>query len=429
MPNDRVEQRCAPPLREFPGLLAPRFVLRSTPPMPTRPTRATAAVGIGATLLVSALPAVAQPAAPPTDDSSPRGEEPEVVPPSRFRGSTFTWNHTVRTSQTSRRAADMTSPLYAWGLALVPTFQLLDAPRDRLAAFAELGVYLPIASPGPYLSVDLAEGDVVTLEDPFLGLEYAHTLWETGGPRPPLHATVGALSGRLVFPASDTSRRNDRYLATSIGPTLGQRIGLLGPAAAGLTHVELALDLRWAHVFAKYAVVDRAYLRRPFQTERWSIADVLAGDSDTQNQLVGALSARLPIYRGASVAGGAALVDLIQADSGADPCTTTALGTACAPHIGDARTHFPSTVLRASVGYDWSGVVQTSAGYATATSWIIDMPRGTYVQLYFDVIVQLDRLGQSAGGRTPQPARAVGAAEPAAERSPGAGSMAGRTGG
>lgn len=336
---------------------------------------------------------------PGPDALTPGAAEPTPLP---WRGTTFTFNQAGTTTMfgVGRDNIGSEGEFYGWDFTLRPIYYLLDLPKDKLAATAEIGFATELTN-----SDTTADRNETQFKDIQLGLLYTRDLWESGGAERGEYATTGELALRGLLPTSPSSYDTGKYLTLAVGPTLQQKVKLLGSKADGLNSALVRLGLTYSHLFSAASTPTNPDLHVPRQnaTGQTIDSDQLRGNSFDIDRLTTRVSVWVPLYKDLLLrtafglisrwrhdfedgAGAGAGCDVVIAN---DPCVE-------ATRLEDRALYHPSTSFDLALSYPIYEVVGLTLGYSNETAQIgEDGQRRNFfyspeAQFYLDITANLD---------------------------------------
>ena len=357
--------------------------------------------------------------------------EAEVKPttPLRWRETTFTWNQAATTTMVGvgRDNIGSEGEFYGWDFTFRPNFYIVDLPKDKVRAFAEIGWRTELTdSAAPGWSGSTTDRNETLFKDMQLGLGYTRTLFESGGSDAKEYVTTGSLTGRFVLPTSEASSNQGRYLSTSLALGAKQKIKILGTNAAGLNNVTVGVTGSWGHLFARSYEPTNADIDVPRQNASGSTfeSDVLGGATFDPNRLIASLTVDLPLYQDLSLSTNFRIVGRFKHDfeagGGSDAgCDVAIANDSCvqASRLDDRNLYQPLTTFDVSLSYPIYQVVDLTLGYANETFWIGEDGNRRNIfyspdaQFYLDIVANLDviytKVADAAGGKKAKAARAT----------------------
>jgi hypothetical protein len=342
------------------------------------------------------------------DRATPNGD-PETgkgpTKPLPWRGTTFTWNQAGTTSifGVGGDQIGYENEFYGWDFTFAPNIYIVDAKKDKLRAFAEIG-----------WATELTNSDVTTdrnetlFKDMQLGLGYTRSLLELQKAE---YKTDGSITGRLVLPTSEASYNQGRYLTTALGLGVKQTVKILGSNADGLNNVTVGVTGTWSHLFARSYQPTNADLERPRQnaTGRTIDSDILTSKSFDLNRLTAGLTIDLPLYKDLGLTTAFRVVGRFKHDfENEDGCDVVIGDGSCveATRLEDRNTYQPLTTFDVALSYPIYEVVGLTLGYNNETPWIGEdgTRRSIFyspdAQFYLDITANLDVIYDKVSGRS-----------------------------
>lgn len=385
-----------------------------------------------------AQPPVAQTPAPPPQpplqwsptvggpgaDKVTPGEGADAKGPTKplpWRGTTLTWNQAATTTilGVGRDNIGDEAESYSWLFKFEPNYYVLDLEKDKLRAFAEIGIITELTN-----SDLTADRNETLFQDMQLGLGYTRTIFESGGSDAGEWLTSGSLTGRFVLPTSERSYEEGRYLTTALGLGAKQKVKLLGTKSLGLQNVTVGATGTWGHLFSRSYQPTNPDIDREVRGEGVGgrstgssfDSDVLGLNAFSLNSLTAALTIDLNLIENLSLGAGFRIVGRFRHDfeegagvSGGcdvaienDPCVT-------AGRLEGRSLYQPLTTFDLSLTYPIYDVVGLTVGYNNETLWIGEDGQRRSIfyspeaEFYLDIVANLDEIYTKVAGAVSPP--------------------------
>lgn len=344
-------------------------------------------------------------AAPLDADRALEDDTDKDGPQLRWRGTTFTWNQAATSTLigVGRDNIGGEDEFYGWDFTLRPKFYMVDLPKDKVTLSGEIG-----------FETELTDGSTVErnetlFKDVLFAIGYTRSLWEGSGKNRGEYSTSVALTGGLRLPTSKRSYYQGRILTTSLGPSVNQKIKLLGQKADGLNNITIAAGLAWGHLFADSYTPTNEGLNRTRQNASGQtiLSDQLSSRSFAMNTLTTTVSAGLPIYKGLQLSTGVGLLAGFKHDFEAggeegdcDVIVPNLPNGGCVEAQRDETRvlYTPATSFDVNLAYPILEVASVAIGYQNIARWIGENGQRRNVlyspdaQFYLDITANLDSI-------------------------------------
>lgn len=265
---------------------------------------------LAAALLVTSTNAFAQQQQPPADPNAPPSAQPPAAPaadkpaeddnpipkalrPNRWRFSSFSWSQSVTTTTAGigRDNIGHEDEFYGWDFSFAPQYWFYDEKDDKVFVNAEIGASVEWTD-----SATTTEKREPQLTDFQLGLGYNRSIFTSEDSE---WLTRLFLRGRAIFPTSEISQAQGRYLTTSLGASVLQVFKLLGNDADGLNNLTVIGGVTWSHLFARSYTATNPELERTRQSAggQTILSDQLTFNSMDIDRVIPTLFTTLPLYK------------------------------------------------------------------------------------------------------------------------------------
>lgn len=376
-------------------------------PVPGEPTQGptpgagTAGAGAGnndSTNPAKPIPGVVTADKAETDEARKPKPEPTPLP---WRGTTFTFNQAVTTTAIGIGRDNISTENDYYGLewSLAPQYYLLDKPKDKIIVSADAGV-----------AVELTNGNTLTRNEPTfkdtsVALGYVRTLWASKDNEWSLSAGPKA---RVIFPTSRVGIAQGKYLTTTLGASVAQKIKLLGSKADGLNSLTITGGFTWAHLFSKAYTPTNGNLDRTRQNAGGSSfdSDQLTFNSFDVDRLIPSITFDLPLYKDLSLTTQFRLIGRFKHDFAGNGCEASTL-TGCVEgeHNPDRVMYLTNSTFDVALTQSIYEVVDIDIGYNNETLTLGEDGKARNVfyspdaQFYMDIIANIDVIYAKASGR------------------------------
>lgn len=385
-----------------PALLVPALAFAQGAPSPPGDPGAPAAQPPGGG------PTVSSPGAPPQSGPVPDQassklpvvqEEPENL---IWRGTTFTWTHSITTTTlgVGRDNISDDADSYAWDFVLAPQLYLLDLPDDKIFATAEAGV-----------SVEWTDSDTTTTKhepqfrDTQLGVGYQRNIFTSDDKE---WSTKGTVRLRYTFPTSKISIEQGRYGVISPSLSFTQVLRLLGSKADGLNNLTVVAGLTYSHLFSRSFNPTNPDLERQRQNASGAsiFSDQLSYRSFDIDRLIPAATFILPLYKDLSLTTAFRLIGRFRHDFKGSDCEIIVMGECQkAERLSDRATYLTDSTFDISLSQPIYDMFQLNVGYNNETLTIGEDGKARNVfyspgaQFYLDIVANIDVIYEKASGR------------------------------
>lgn len=391
-----------------PGATPAQPVPQPVPPQPGAPVPAP--VGAPA----PTPPAAAPPpvilgswnAAPTKDQAAPA---PGAAGGEKFAwaGTAFTWNQSATTTALGigRDNIGDDGDYYGWDFSFKPNYTIWDAKPHKFSVNADLGWETELTN-----SPSTTTERETLFKDLQLGTRYGITLYETGGAENKDYVTGGNLSLRFGLPTSKASSNSGKYLTTSLGAGLSQKIPLLGKGAAGLNDLSIGVSFGWTHLFSRATTATNDDLDRPRQNlgGKSFESDQLSSRAFAHDGLSWGATLGFPVVGDLSFSSAARLTSRYTYTFSEDVCVETFSGECLETSQGlqnEPTNNAATTLLDVSLSYPIFEVVEVALGYANISGQLGEdgLRRNFFyspdAQFYLDITANLDVIYQKTIGK------------------------------
>jgi hypothetical protein len=296
---------------------------------------------------------------------------------------------------------------YGWDFYLSPRYYLLDLPKDKIIAEAEIGWGVELTN-----SALTTEQQELQFRDVQIGAAYDRLLWTPEGKEADEYQTNAAVRARLIFPTSEISSAQGRILLTTLGISGKQKVKILGNEAAGLNNVTFGLGVTWSHLFSEAKTPIDPDLERPRQNASGNTisSDQLTTASFDVDRIIPSFTWSVPIIEDLTFTNAWRLIGAFKYDfteGGGSGCDVAIANDPCvqADRLEDRTTYNTITTFSVALSYPILDVAGVSIGYLNETPQLA--PDGTRrgifyspdAQFYIDLTANLDGIFSRATGR------------------------------
>ncbi len=348
-----------------------------------------------------ASPGGAPPTAPAADKAG--AEQKAEDAPLMWRGTSFTWNQSVSTTTVGigRDNIGTEDDVYTWDFFLSPNIYLLDLPKDKISAFAELGVGVEWTDSGSTTTQREPQ-----FRDTQVGLGYNRTIYKSDDNE---WSTGAAVRARYAIPTSKISLNQGRYGVVSLGGSLSQKFRLLGNAAAGLNNLSVIAGVTWSHLFARSYTPTNGGLERTRQAPSGQtlLSDQLSFRSMDIDRVIPSVTATLPLYKDLSLTTQFRLISRFRHDFEGNDCEVIVMGECQqADRLDDRSTYFTDSSFDVSLSQPIYDMFQINIGYNNETLTLGEDGKSRNIfyspsaVFYLDLVVNIDTIYEKASGRS-----------------------------
>jgi hypothetical protein len=338
-------------------------------------------------------------AAPSTTDGKEAAPEPLI-----WRGTTFTWTHTLSTTTVGvgRDNIGHEDEYYQWDFVLAPNLYVLDLKDDKINIFAEAGVSVEWTDAG-----DTTTKHEPRLRDTQVGAGYTRNIFTSEDKE---WSTKAGIKVRGILPTSKTSINQGRYFTVSVGATVAQVIRLLGNDADGLNNLTVTGGLTYSHLFSRAYTPTNGGLERTRQNSfgQSETSDQLSFSSFDIDRVIPGVTLSLPLYKDLTLATQFRLIGRFKHQLAGDGCDVSQPGIGgcvSADEVESPVTYVTNSTFDVSLAIPIYEIFDLDIGYnnETLTLGADGKNRNVFYSpdavFYLDLVANIDVMYSKASGR------------------------------